>query len=445
MGRHCADVGGIGYGIQISLQGRINPYIIMSVRRIIIVLILSLPCLKGYANTILVSSTGPHTSIKVAVDAAAPGDTIIVKEGIYKEGNILITKPLTIIGENWPVLHGEKKYEIFTIHGRNITIRGLKFVDTGVATINDIAAVKVLDSRFIKILHNQFEDTFFGIHLSNSTDVLIQNNTLKAQAKTEQLIGNGIHLWKCDRARIGNNRIEGHRDGIYFEFVTNTLITGNYSRQNMRYGLHFMFSHNNEYRDNIFSDNGAGVAVMYTTGVKMINNTFELNWGPSSYGLLLKDIRDSFVSDNKFSKNSIAIFMEGSSRIEFANNIFSQNGYAVKIQASCDDNTFTKNNFTGNTFDMATNGSLVLNTVNGNYWDRYEGYDLDKDNVGDVPYHPVSMYSMVVEQMPTAVLLWRSFLVFLMDRAEKAIPVLTPENLKDDSPSMRPYDFDKAG
>jgi nitrous oxidase accessory protein len=83
----------------------------------------------------------------------------------------------------------------------------------------------------------------------------------------------------------------------------------------------------------------------------------------------------------------------------------------------------------------------VLNTVNGNYWDRYEGYDLNKDNIGDIPYRPVSMYSMVVERIPTAVLLWRSFLVFLMDRAEKAIPVLTPENLKDESPSIKPYDI----
>jgi nitrous oxidase accessory protein len=48
---------------------------------------------------------------------------------------------------------------------------------------------------------------------------------------------------------------------------------------------------------------------------------------------------------------------------------------------------------------------------------------------------------MVVERIPTAVLLWRSFLVFLMDRAEKAIPVLTPENLKDESPSIKPYDI----
>jgi nitrous oxidase accessory protein len=92
---------------------------------------------------------------------------------------------------------------------------------------------------------------------------------------------------------------------------------------------------------------------------------------------------------------------------------------------------------------MATNGTLVLNKIHGNYWDRYEGYDLNKDNVGDIPFHPASLYSMVVEQMPAAVLLWRSFLVLLMDRAEKALPAITPENLKDDSPSMKPYDLDR--
>ncbi|MDZ7646295.1 MAG: hypothetical protein U5K54_03410 [Cytophagales bacterium] len=100
-----------------------------------------------------------------------------------------------------------------------------------------------------------------------------------------------------------------------------------------------------------------------------------------------------------------------------------------------------RNNFQQNTFDLVTNGSLVLNKIESNYWDRYEGYDLNRDQIGDVPYRPISMYGMIVERMPTAVLLWRSFLVFLLDRAEKAIPVITPENLVDNLPAMKPYDF----
>jgi nitrous oxidase accessory protein len=412
-------------------------------RAIIIFYLLMLPGFPACGDVITVGKTGKIKSIRQAVRIAQPGDTLYIEPGTYKEGNIIIEKSLTIIGESFPVLDGDNKVEIFTIHAHHVTITGLKFINTGIASINDLAAIKVLDSKWLRIINNRFENTFFGIHFSNSSQSWIEDNQLQSDAEAEHQIGNGIHLWKCDHITISNNSINGHRDGIYFEFVTNSLITKNYSKGNMRYGLHFMFSHNNEYRENTFIENGAGVAVMYTTGVKMINNTFQHNWGSSAYGLLLKDIRDSFVSGNRFLQNSVGIFMEGSSRIEFKENTFSENGYAIKLQASCDDNTFYQNNFSANTFDLATNGTLVLNKVNGNYWDRYEGYDLNKDNIGDVPHHPVSMYSMIVEQMPAAVLLWRSFLVLLMDKAEKAIPAITPENLKDDSPAMKPYDLDK--
>jgi len=109
----------------------------------------------------------------------------------------------------------------------------------------------------------------------------------------------------------------------------------------------------------------------------------------------------------------------------------------MKIQASCMDIEVTKNNFIGNTFDVGTNGSLVLNTFNSNYWDKYDGYDLDKDKVGDVPYRPVSMYSMIVEKNPPAMLLFRSFITTLLDKTEKVLPSLTPEGLKDNRPRMK--------
>lgn len=399
--------------------------------------------INSWGRTIKVGQQESVHTIREGITLANPGDTIFVQPGIYREGNIILEKSITIVGKDFPVLDGENKYEILTIHADHVAITGLKFINTGVASMNDLAAIKALECKNLRIHNNQFENAFFGIYLANSSESWIENNQLQATAEAEHQIGNGIHLWKCEYITINNNTIKGHRDGIYFEFVTNSLITNNFSEANLRYGLHFMFSHNDEYRNNTFINNGAGVAVMYTKGVKMIDNTFEHNWGASSYGLLLKDIRDSFVTGNKFLKNSVGIYMEGSSRIEFKENTFNENGYAIKLQASCDDNNFLRNNFSSNTFDMVSNGDLVLNTINSNYWDRYEGYDLNHDNIGDVPYRPVSMYGMIVEQMPTAVLLWRSFLVFLMDRAEKALPVITPENLKDDSPSMKSHDLTK--
>lgn len=384
-------------------------------------------------------------SIKQAIATSNTGDTIIVNRGTYREGNIILEKKLTLIGEGLPILDGEHKYEILTIHSSNVTISGFKFINTGIASMTDIAGIKIIESKDLKILNNQFENTFFGIHISSSSNILIEGNMLNTKAEAEHQIGNGIHLWKCEHIIIHNNQVRGHRDGIYFEFVTNSLVTDNHSEGNIRYGLHFMFSHNDEYRGNSFINNGAGVAVMYTKNVKMIGNHFEQNWGSSSYGLLLKDIRDSEVKNNSFIKNSIGIYIEGSSRIHFSENIFNQNGWAIKLQASCDDNIFTKNNFTANTFDIATNGTLVLNTINKNYWDKYEGYDLKKDGTGDVPHRPVNLYASIVERIPSAIMLWRSFMVTLMDKAEKVVPAITPENLKDNFPSMKPYDIVQAG
>src|SRR5690606_6969585 len=146
---------------------------------------------------------------------------------------------------------------------------------------------------------------------------------------------------------------------------------------------------------------------------------------------------DSHILLNTFHKNTVGVYMEGSSRIEIQKNSFKNNGWAIKVQASCDDNIFHHNNFTGNSFDVGTNGTMVLNKFYNNYWDKYDGYDINKDGIGDISYHPVSMYSMIIEQNPTTLMLFRSFMVSLLDKAEKAIPSLTPENLFDDKPMMK--------
>src|SRR5690606_10978819 len=123
-----------------------------------------------------------------------------------------------------------------------------------------------------------------------ATSCRIADNRISSDGKAEQLIGNGIHCWKSDSLQIEGNTVTGHRDGIYLELVTHTLVQRNRSENNLRYGLHFMFSHDNSYIRNTFSGNGAGVAVMYTKRVTMLHNTFKENWGDAAYGLLLKDI-----------------------------------------------------------------------------------------------------------------------------------------------------------
>ena len=390
------------------------------------------------ARTITVGNAKKCNTIKQALNISQNGDSIIVYKGVYHEKNLLIKKRITLIGIEYPVLDGDLKYEVISIMASGVTVQGCKVIRSGVSSMEDFAGIKIYNCRDVVIKDNILENTFFGIYFQNGINCTIANNKLSASNTEEQQSGNGIHCWKSDSMRIIGNNITGHRDGIYFEFVTNSIIWRNDSEKNLRYGLHFMFSSNDSYIANIFKNNGAGVSVMFSHDVKMIHNYFEENWGDGSYGILLKEISDGYIEHNRFVKNTVGIYMEGANRIKMNGNVFEKNGWAMKIQASCMDITVTGNNFINNTFDMATNGSLVLNTFNGNYWDKYEGYDINRDHIGDIPYRPVSMYSVIIEKNPPAMMLFRSFITTLLDKTEKVLPSLTPENFKDAFPLMKP-------
>jgi nitrous oxidase accessory protein len=390
-----------------------------------------------FAKTIHIGKQQTIKTIQQGLIIAVNGDTVLVDAGHYHEKNIIINKSVFLIGNDYPVLDGDNKYEIISIKANGVLVDGFKVIHSGISSIEDYAGIKIYSSRDVVIRNNILEDTFFGIYTQYGTNCTIEKNTLTAYGKEEQQSGNGIHCWKGDSMRIIANTVSGHRDGIYFEFVTNSIIWRNVSEKNIRYGLHFMFSNHDAYIMNIFINNGAGVAVMFSNHVKMIHNYFEENWGDGAYGLLLKEISDSYIEHNQFVKNTVGIFMEGASRIHLEKNVFKANGWAMKIQASCMDVTVINNNFKGNTFDVGTNGSLVLNTFNNNYWDKYEGYDLNKDKLGDIPYRPVSMYAMIIEQNPPAMILFRSLMTSLLDKTEKLLPSLTPENLKDEHPLMK--------
>lgn len=396
----------------------------------------------SFATVITVGAGQQFVQIKPALLACKKGDTVLVKYGFYKEGNIVIDKSISFFGENFPVVDGDRRFEVITIKSDSVVIRGFRVQHSGYATLDDPGGIKLQNSNYVIVENNRLYDNFFGVYVQYGKHCIVRNNILVAFGKEEQQIGNGIHCWKSDSLQIIHNDITGHRDGIYFEFVTHSVVWRNISHGNIRYGLHFMFSNDDSYFSNVFRANGAGVAVMYTKRVTMMNNTFEENWGDAAYGLLLKDISDSYISGNRFHKNTSGIFMEGTSRITVERNVFAKNGWAMQVQASCMDNVITQNNFQSNTFDIATNGEVVLNTFNSNYWDKYEGYDLNRNGIGDVPYRPLTMFSVVVEKNPATMLLFRSFLVTLLDRSEKIFPTLTPDNFIDNAPLMKAGIYD---
>jgi nitrous oxidase accessory protein len=387
--------------------------------------------------TIVVAPAGQVRSLTEAIARARPHDRIVLMPGTYREPTIVVDKPLEIVGVSYPVLDGAGAREIMRITADSVRVTGIHFRHVGTSFVNDPAAIKVIDARGCSLDKNLIEDAFFGIYLARVTGCTIEGNRIHANRGREMVSGNGIHLWQSRDISITGNRISGHRDGIYFEFVHNSVISGNVSESNLRYGLHFMFSDDCRYVGNTFRSNGAGVAVMFTHRVQMIGNRFENNWGGAAYGLFLKEISDSRLERNVFERNTVALVADGANRLHADRNDFLDNGWAVKLEASTDEAKFTRNNFAGNTFDVSSNGSAQSTVFAGNYWQDYGGYDLDRDGTGDVPHRPVRLFSVVVANNPPAIVLLRSPFVRLLDTAERVIPALTPESVVDASPSMR--------
>lgn len=399
--------------------------------------------LRGAAQEVEVCANCSIKTIKQAVEKADSTATIIVKKGIYKEHDIIIDKPLILKAEPGAVIDGESKGEIISIAADNVTVDGFKIINVGSSRLKDFAAVRAKRVEGFVIQNLEIEKPFFAIFAEKSSDGKILNNKVYGNAVSEFNAGNGVHVWYSKRLEIRGNETYQMRDGIYLEFSDDIIIDNNISKDNVRYGLHFMFSQNNTVSHNIFNHNGAGIAIMFSKHMKMHHNTFKDNWGATAYGVLLKEATDCDLTYNVFDRNTTGINVEGSNRINYKHNDFKSNGWAIRSRGANYQNIFTKNNFINNSFDLAYKGGFNQNSFDGNYWSEYTGYDLDKDGIGDVPYRPVKLFSYLVNKSPESIILLRSMFIDIIDFAEKISPVLTPDNLLDNAPQIKLIDHDR--
>lgn len=404
----------------------------------------SIPLILFCLLTLLTANTAANThaistkaELFAAVQRAGRGDTLLIQPGVYAISSLRVDKEITLIGKGKAIFQADGPGDILSIQHDNVRLENLTFRGTETSFMKDYAAVKVEISNYITITNCTFENNFFGIYLSNSTGSVITNNRLTGSGKKESSSGNGIHLWNCRRITVEGNTASNHRDGIYLEFTKETIIKKNISTGNLRYGLHFMFSDSCRYTANTFNHNGAGVAVMYSTNIEMTKNSFSNNNGTTSYGLLLKDIRQSTIAENQFTKNTIAVYIEASSRLHFTQNILQGNGTALKIMANSESNKFVSNSFLNNSFDVSSNSRQNYNEYKLNYWDTYSGYDMNKDGIGDVPHSPVRLSSVITAKYPSSIILMRSFFMGILDMTEKIFPAFTPSDLTDTEPLMR--------
>ena len=226
------------------------------------------------AKSINVCTQCKPNNIEDALNASQNGDTILVEPGRYLCESLEVRKSITLIGKSGAILDGNGKGYVLKLLADHIKVTGFKIINSDRSHTKDYAAIYVFKSNHFQIINNEISKSFFGLLLEKSTYGTVKGNKVFGQSIREDDSGNGIHLWHCSWMEIVGNEVYGMRDGIYLEFVEESLIRENYTHTNVRYGLHFMFSNHDSYEANIFENNGAGVAVMFSKWIRMEKNRF---------------------------------------------------------------------------------------------------------------------------------------------------------------------------
>jgi nitrous oxidase accessory protein len=166
--------------------------------------------------------------------------------------------------------------------------------------------------------------------------------------------------------------------------------------------------------------------------------------------MLLKSLSDSLAQDNLIANNTVGVFMDDANRNVFTKNIFSRNGWAIDLFSSSNNNTIYANDFLNNTFQIMTDTDRTTNKFynnsTGNFWSDYagyNGYDLDRDGVGDIPYKPVKLLSYLMKRYPDLTVFLESPGLKALEFAERVLPILNPVELEDPYPLIKPVQVDE--
>lgn len=395
---------------------------------------------------IVVCATCDETSLASAVATAAAGATIEVRGGTYP-GNLVIDRPVHLIGTGGPVIDGGGEGSLVLIRDTTATLSGFTLRGTGDNLDREDAAI-VVENSTATLINNQIEDALFGIYLKQAPDSVLRGNTIRGKDLDIARRGDGVKTWYSDRVLIENNVASDGRDIILW-YSNDSVVRGNtFDRE--RYGLHLMFSDRTLIEGNSMSENSIGLYIMYSRDPHVIGNRIVNNHGPSGGGIGLKDVDGAVIEGNRFVNNQIALQIDTSPRepgIEnyVLGNVFAYNDIGIGMLPAVTNNTLTGNAFIDNTEQVAVIGRGQLKGVTwsdagrGNYWSDYAGYDADGDGIGDRPYQSQRLFESLASANPVLRLFHWTPAASAIDFAARAMPTVRPEiKLTDDAPLTAP-------
>ena len=370
------------------------------------------------------------------IDRAEPGDRIEVPRGTY-DGDLFIDRSLTLIGIDRPTLRGSGHGSVIRVRAADVTIEGFNIDGRASGDLGrDTSGIHVAAPR-VTIRRCRIEQALFGIYLRESDDATVEDNTvIGIPGRDPGEMGSGIHVWNSQRFTIHGNTVIATRDGFYIQSSSHGFVRRNRATD-LRYGLHYMFSDDNVFEDNVFENSAAGAALMYSSRLAFRRNRFVHNRGFASVGLLLKACDDVIAEDNLLADNARGLFLEGSSRNRFLRNIIAMSDAALVIYDSSSANHFEGNAFIANLTPLSLSGRRTDTIFDRNYWSDHGEPDLDGDGIADRPYRLSNVFDHLRGNLTAADLFAQSAAAAAIGAAERVFPVLDPIPVVDNHPLAR--------
>lgn len=402
----------------------------MTPRRVVLSIFALVSLVLRPASAVVPAEGDRGAWLRERLAVAPAGATIEVPEGRYS-GPFTIARPLTLRGNGRAVLVGDRTTHVVAIRAADVTLEGFEVRGSGLELARDEAAIHVMGARAV-IRGNRIVDSLHGIYVRHADHVRIERNTVLGMAQTPESIdplkgglkpgegeicatplnqnrsGNGVHVWNSTGHVIAGNTIRDTRDGIYFSFVADSEVRDN-DIARVRYGLHYMYSDRNRFAGNVFRDNAAGAALMYSKGLTLTGNRFVANRSHRAYGLLLQSLDDTTVVDNDIRGNTLGIFMENGHANRVLDNRITANHIGIRVSDSSDANVFAGNRFTGNVHPVETTGGNSSNQWaldgRGNQWEGASRIDLDRNGIADLPHRELDLFGEMRRTFPAIGLL----------------------------------------
>ncbi len=381
-------------------------------------------------------------ALQPLVDATPEGGTLRPPPGTWA-GPVVVRRAIAIEGAGVVTIDAGGRGTVVRVEASGVALRGLRLRGSGSNHDALDAGVSLAGSGNV-IEDNEIEDCLFGIDLAQSNGNVISRNRIQSKARETALRGDGIRLWYSFGNQILDNDLSEVRDVVLWYSADNVIARNRVSRG--RYGLHTMYAHKNRVEDNEYRQNMTGIFLMYSDGVELRRNRILGAQGAAGVGIGFKESSSVLLEENEIVYCATGILLdispyEPDTRNVFARNRIAYNGIGVVFHTDWVGNEFRDNEFRGNFTQVAVRGGggATRNLWRNNHWDDYQGFDRDRDGLGDTPHELHAYADRIWMEVPPAAFFRASPLLEVIDFLDRLAPFSSPTLiLRDEHPRFDP-------